>query len=480
MNHDTTLADSTFGTSGTSPPPEVLALAIVWSAQPGECGRSFSIPPIPTDRPHILGRGEASSTDVHPRLLLEEARPGGSRHATPLASQKISRAQLSIELKAGGTLSVANIGKARMLHNDAPSQRASLVAGDILQLGSQLLLLCVRRPAWLRPMPTDFVFPAFGRADQSDIVGESIAIWELRQQLAFAAIQPEHVLVSGESGTGKELLANALHARSSRARRALVSRNASTFPETLIDAELFGNAKNYPNPGTPERLGLLGQADDSTLFLDEFAELPQTLQTHLLRVLDAGEYQRLGEAQVRHVNLRLIGATNRPELLRADLAARFRIRIHSPGLNERREDIPLLAHAALRSIAAKPASGALRFFPNRDLEQEPRISLALMNALLRRRYLTHFRELEALLWKSVNHSLGETLEPVPNDPASPASLPAREEAEAVVDPATLSRETLQGALERNHWVIEQAFRELGLSSRHVLTRLIARHGLRRS
>lgn len=480
MTYDTTLADSTFGTCGTKAPPEVLGLVIVWSAHAGECGKTCLIPPLPVGRPHVLGRGDATAADVHARLLPGEARPGGFRHAAPLASLKISRAQLSIEQRADGALSVTNIGKARMLHNDAPRQVASVVAGDTLQLGSQLILLCVRRSAWMRPMPPDFEFSAFGWADQNGIVGESAPIWELRQQLVFAAKQPEHVLVSGESGTGKELLANALHARSSRAGQALVSRNASTFPETLIDAELFGNAKNYPNPGTPERPGLFGQASNSTLFLDEIAELPQALQTHLLRVLDAGEYQRLGEAQTRRANLRLIGATNQPGLLRADLAARFKIRIHSPSLDERREDIPLLVHAALRSIAAKPGSGALRFFPNEDLQAEPRVSRALIWQLLRRRYTTHFRELEAVLWKSVGQSLGDTLGPVLEESVSTPPSHVSDEAPPPIDPTSLSREVVQEALERSHWVVEQAFRDLGLSSRHVLTRLISRHGLRRA
>jgi DNA-binding NtrC family response regulator len=413
-------------------------------------------------------------------LFPEEDRPGAPRHALPLASLKISRAQLSIEQRFNGTLLVKNIGKARMLHNDAPSQHALVAVGDTLQLGSQLILLCVRRSAWLRPMPHDFQLPPFGLADRHGIVGESPVIWEIRRQLAFAAKQAEHVLVSGESGTGKELLANALHALSSRASQAMVSRNASTFPETLIDAELFGNAKNYPNPGTPERPGLFGQASDSTLFLDEIAELPAPLQTHLLRVLDAGEYQRLGEAQTRRANLRLIGATNQPGQLRADLAARFKIRIHSPGLDERREDIPLLVHAALRSIASQPASNALRFFANGDLHGEPRVSRALMWMLLHRRYVTHFRELEAVLWKSVNHSRGDTLEPVTEAPTPTTPPSDSAETVAAVDPASLSREQLHGALERHSWVVEQAFRELGLSSRHVLTRLMARHGLRRS
>ena len=169
-------------------------------------------------------------------------------------------------------------------------------------------------------------------------------------------MQPEHVLVSGESGTGKELLANALHARSSRAKQPLVSRNASTFPETLIDAGLFGNAKN--NPGTPERPGLFGQATDATLFLDEIAELPQTLQTHLLSVLDAGECQRLGEAHARHANLRLIGATNpRTSLISEAAIGRRRIR------TERRDDRPVadcfrgLTHACF-GLALRPSAAA--------------------------------------------------------------------------------------------------------------------------
>lgn len=92
-----------------------------------------------------------------------------------------------------------------------------------------------------------------------------------------------------------------------------MARNAATLPEGLLDAELFGNIKNYPNPGTPERAGLVGEADGSTLFLDEIGEISQVAQAHLLRVLDDGEYHRLGEAKARKSHLRLISATNRLE-----------------------------------------------------------------------------------------------------------------------------------------------------------------------
>ncbi len=137
-------------------------------------------------------------------------------------------------------------------------------------------------------------------------------MWQMRERIAFAANAGKHVLLHGESGTGKELAARALHALSSRAGKPFVSRNAATLPSGLIDAELFGSARNYPNAGMPERAGLVGQADGGTLFLDEIAEIPAEQQAHLLRVLDAdGEYQRLGEATTRRSDLVLVGATNR-------------------------------------------------------------------------------------------------------------------------------------------------------------------------
>src|SRR5208283_3694878 len=106
------------------------------------------------------------------------------------------------------------------------------------------------------------------------------------------------------------------------------------------------------NPGMPERPGLIGEAHQSTLFLDEFAELPRNLQSHLLRVMDDGGYQRLGEAKARHSDLRIVAATNgRPEDIKHDVLARFLLRVSVPSLAARREDIPLLAVHLLRRHA---------------------------------------------------------------------------------------------------------------------------------
>ena len=172
--------------------------------------------------------------------------------------------------------------------------------------------------------------------------------------MAFAAQAASHVLITGASGVGKELAARAVHALSARADGPWVSRNAATLPDGLADAEFFGNAANYPNPGMPERPGLVGEAAGGTLFLDEIGELSEPLQAKLLRVADAGEYQRLGEATPRHADFVLVGATNRdPSSLKHDLAARFPVRLHVPGLAERREDIPLIAEALLQRAVAK-------------------------------------------------------------------------------------------------------------------------------
>src|SRR5262249_14365097 len=172
-----------------------------------------------------------------------------------------------------------------------------------------------------------------------------------------------NVLIHGPSGTGKELAARAVHALSRRAKRPLVARNAATLPPGLVDAELFGNVKNYPNPGTPERPGLIAQADGGTLFLDEIGELPWDLQAHLLRVLDAGgESHRLGEATARRASIRLVAATNRaPGELKHDLLARLTLRLVMPELAARPEDIPLLVRHLLRRAAEQSPDIGRRF-----------------------------------------------------------------------------------------------------------------------
>jgi DNA-binding NtrC family response regulator len=330
-------------------------------------------------------------------------------------------------------------------------------------------------------------FP-FGEPDCHDIVGESPAIWSLRKRLAVIARREGHVLLRGQSGSGKELAAQAIHARSDRASKPLLARNAATIPDSLFDAELFGNLRDYPNRGTPERPGLVGHAAESTLFLDEVGELPAAQQAHLLRALDRGEYHRLGESTARVSNFRLVAATNRPDSsLKSDFFARFAFVVDVPDLQERREDVPLLVRSFLRSLAAKDPDLVQRF--ETAPGGEPRVSLALVLQLLTRDHPGNVRGLQALLLQSLVESAGPVLEPVrdpwpnagqllPGVVREPATADETSSTDSLPDdPKALTAVQLQAVLDRNNGMIEAAWRALGLKNRFVLNRLIAKHGL---
>ncbi|WP_164018111.1 sigma 54-dependent Fis family transcriptional regulator [Pyxidicoccus trucidator] len=354
-------------------------------------------------------------------------RPGESVFAGPVRSSRISRQQLLIQEPAPGTLCIRNIGKRRLLHQGRLVNEVEVSQGDVIEIEQQLVLLCTQRPAVLpvQPDAPGGCAPEFGDADAHGIIGESCAVWTLRRQLAAAAAQDTHILVQGPSGAGKELVARAIHSLSPRRQRPLVARSAATIPETLIDAEFFGSARHYPNTGAPERPGLIGEADGSYLFLDEIGELPVALQTRLLRVLDQGEYQRLGESRQRLANFRLLAATNRPlEVLRHDVLARFAVRLGLPGLDARPEDIPLIARGLLRRMAAGMPSLAQRFFSNARMDGHPRLSPSLVTALVRHPFETHIRELEYLLRRCIEVSAGSVITPCPELGAStPRSEP---------------------------------------------------------
>jgi two-component system nitrogen regulation response regulator GlnG/two-component system response regulator HydG len=289
------------------------------------------------------------------------------------------------------------------------------------------------------------------------------------------------VLLLGASGTGKELVARAIHALSESAARPLVARNSATLPEGLVSAELFGSARNFPNAGLPERAGLVGQAHGSTLFLDEFGELPGASQAQLLRVMDDGEYQRLGEAVTRRADLRVIAATNRPETaLKHDVLARFPFRIRLPDLNHQREDIPLIAHHLLTQLACAEPSLHARFGSN-VRGDGLKVSLSLMRALVAHRYTTNVRELEYFLRQSAAKSAGSRLE-LPTGAGLEALPELAPDFDAdvapSVDPGALTREQILTVLAGQGWVQQKAWRALGLSSRYALVRLMKKHRIR--
>ncbi|MEL6348673.1 MAG: sigma 54-interacting transcriptional regulator [Myxococcota bacterium] len=471
----------------------VWALVVAWCPEePERLGEILSIPPGDPGAARQFGRGVGAPGERPSRVMLSRQRPGRLDMAAPLRLRRISRSQLALR-SFTDRLEIASTGRCPMTINGRAQESGALRSGDVVELVGQIMFLCERRPAWIEQLDTVELHP-FGSPDTHGLVGETAPIWELRRQLRFLGPRDAHVLIRGESGVGKELAARALHALSEKADGPLVSRNAATLPEGLIDAELFGNLANYPNPGMPERPGLIGAAAGGTLMLDEFAELPEGLQAHLLRVLDAGEYQRLGDVEVLRADFRLLAATNRAEsVIKHDVLARMPLRLALPDLNARRADIPLLANHLLRRIAQEDPEIARRFFPDDPKVSAPRISARLVRQLLGRTWRSHVRELESLLWDAMSRSSGDQIEPLSatrvlnQAHSAPQHAPdtAAPPAPAITDftpyigapPDSIPGPVLQACLDANNGVQEKVWRLLGFKSRFVLRRLIKKHTL---
>lgn len=386
--------------------PQLGGLVILWSREePNRVGEVLLFQRIPGTNA-VIGRGGQSAEAQAAGFVRQ--RPGQNVATGPLLSRSLSRKQLRLEVLADHRVALENIGSCPLLWQGRPTQSVVLEEGAVLELQNELVLLFTARPAELSPLASGVPLPEFGCVDDIGMVGESPALWSIRAKVAAIGPLNTHVLVLGQSGTGKELVAKGLHERSGRARKALVARNAATIPEGLIDAELFGNIAHYPNHGMPERPGLIGAANDSTLFLDEFGEMPVHVQSHLLRVLDQGEYQRLGEARTRTVNFRLVAATNRQEHeLKHDVRARLMTRIRLPGLNERREDIPLLVRHLLEQQLEAPKAGRSRGGVGQEIRME--ITPELIVSLVTHHYTTNVRELNELLLESLLERQGTVL-----------------------------------------------------------------------
>ena len=187
--------------------------------------------------------------------------------------------------------------------------------------------------------------------DFRDIVGHSPALTRVLRQIDLVAQTDSSVLIQGESGTGKELIARAIHQRSRRAEKALIRVNCGSIPKELFESEFFGHVRGSFTGAIRDRAGRFQLADGGTLFLDEVGEIPLDLQSKLLRVLQEGEFERVGDEHTRRVNVRVIAATNR-DLRTASEEGRFRLDLfyrlsvfplEIPPLRERQEDISQLA-----------------------------------------------------------------------------------------------------------------------------------------
>jgi len=189
------------------------------------------------------------------------------------------------------------------------------------------------------------------RGPQLEVIGESSAMRSLMAQIDRVANTRATVLIEGETGVGKELAAATLHARSSRSDKLFVAQNCATLPENLLESELFGHKKGAFTGASEDKKGLFEVADGGTLFLDEVAEIPLFLQSKLLRALQEGEVRPVGSSRPRHVDVRIIAASNRnlenevkEGRFREDLYYRLNVfPLRVPPLRERRQDVPQLA-----------------------------------------------------------------------------------------------------------------------------------------
>jgi len=239
----------------------------------------------------------------------------------------------------------------------------------------------------------------------NEIIGDSPVLTDALDRVREVASTDATVLLLGETGTGKELFARAVHDRSPRRHRTLVRVNCAALPPSLIESELFGHERGAFTGAVSMRQGRFELADKGTIFLDEIGDLPPELQAKLLRVLQEGEFERVGSSHIRKVDVRIIAATHRSLTalteagqFRADLFYRLSVYpIHLPALRERPEDIPRLVwffvHRRQRALH----------------RQIKRIPQAVMDTLQAYSWPGNVRELENVIERAMIRSTGDTL-----------------------------------------------------------------------
>lgn len=284
------------------------------------------------------------------------------------------------------------------------------------------------------------------------MIGDSPALKLISRQIELVAPTDATVLVNGESGTGKELIATAIHEASERANNAIIRVNCASIPHELFESEFFGHARGSFTGAQKERAGRFQVANRGTLFLDEVGEIPLELQGKLLRVLQEGQYSRVGEDTVRHTDVRVIAATNRD--LKAEAAAgRFREDLYyrlnvfplvAPPLRERIEDVPLLAAHFLRQVTSKGNSRGI-VLRKRDVR-----------ALMAYDWPGNVRELQNVIERAVILSTADRLHIDLEPAATQVSRSGSAESDAVRTDAemrSLERQNLVLALDASGWKV---------------------------
>jgi DNA-binding NtrC family response regulator len=302
-----------------------------------------------------------------------------------------------------------------------------------------------------------------------EFIATALSMQPVLEILARVGPSDANVLITGEHGTGKEVVAQTLHALSPRASQPLVTVNTGALSESLFESELFGHVKGAFTDARADRIGRFELADKGTLFLDEIGNVPTRQQAKLLRVLESGEVERVGSSRSRHVDVRIISATN-TDLAAACASGQFRedllfrlntVEIHLPSLRERREDIPVLGVHFLSRYAAHYRRPIHGFDPT------------ALQVLTQYSWPGNVRELEHTLERAVLMCRGSEIQ------AGDLCLNLQRPGSQNLD--ELSLEAVESilvrkALQRFHGNVSQAAEALGLS-RGALYRRMEKYGL---
>lgn len=412
-------------------------------------------------------------SDVHD-LMLTDVRMPGMTGIDLLEKVHATWPELSIVVMTGfGTV------------DDAVRAMRSGASDYLIKpVGKDELLIVLERALERRALRAEVALLRQEVTDRygfEQLVGTSEPIQEVLRQVSAVADTNATVLLEGPTGTGKELLAHALHQRSRRREAAFVRIHCAAIPETLLESELFGHERGAFTGAVRQHLGRFEQADGGTLLLDEIGEIPPPVQVKLLRVLENGEFQRVGGTGTIRVDVRVIAATNRH--LRDEVrAGRFRedlyyrlnvVRVRVPSLAERVEDIPLLAEHFVRQVCARNDRPPLR------------LSSTAIRQLQSYGWPGNARELLHLIERTVLLCADDQIRSVelpdelesdyPDDPTTTASLPAPHQPdEALSLPDALAmheRALIITALEAEDGVQARAAKRLGISRSNLHYRI---------
>jgi two-component system, NtrC family, nitrogen regulation response regulator GlnG len=451
-------------------PARVPGLTILGHPDPERVGERALLP-LRSGKPVALSR------------LEPPFGPPGSPARRPLDDPHLSRRPLLITPAPGGGLTLSGDGPTPLTVNGRPIAEECALApqdlerGAVLVLASHVVLLLHA----VDPSPPSGV-PSFG------LVGDSPALLRVRQEIQRVSDLPVALLLRGETGTGKELVARAVHEAGPRRRRPYVAVNMAAIPATLAAAELFGAARGAYTGADRRRLGYFSRAQGGTLFLDEIGETPPEVQPLLLRALESGEVQPVGDEAALPVDVRVIAATD-ADLEQAVSQGRFRApllhrlnayEIRIPPLRERREDLGrLLVHFLRQELAAVgeshllaysgpgaplwlPAEVLARFASYRwpgNLRQLRNVVRRIVIGSRGRAFLEAGADLDQLL------RAAEGPEAVASEPAAaPVAAPGPARARRRFrKPAEVAEAELLAALSANRWKVQPTAAQLGVS-----------------